>query len=257
MQNRGRIRDAAPVALVHLGLCVLVALATAAVVFQVWYPNGLHQITGGGILFMILIMVDVVCGPVLTLILYSRNKSRVKWRIDLALIALIQTTALVYGVMQVADARPVLLAFEDDRFRLVQAFDVDMSTLQEAPSELRMISWSGPRLIGVRLAQSGDSDYLTSVQMSIQGMHPAFRPSRWLPFDEKKSRVLEQLKSLKELRLKNEGRVEDLNSEILRFDYPEEQLGYLPLVKDFVTDWVVIVNRATGVPLGYLPFDGW
>ncbi|WP_430407397.1 hypothetical protein [Hydrogenophaga sp.] len=112
---------------------MLVAASVAWLVFGVWYPTPFHELTGGRTLFLILMAVDVVCGPVLTLVLFDPAKSRFKWRLDLALIVFTQLTALAYGLNQVAAARPVFVAFEGDRFRLVQALDIDESRLQEAP----------------------------------------------------------------------------------------------------------------------------
>lgn len=252
-----RIRSASRAALVHLSLSTLVALVVAGVVFGVWYPSPFHEITGGRTLFFLLMAVDVVCGPVLTLVLYDPAKSRFKWRVDLALIALMQLSALGYGLHQVANARPVAVAFEGDRFRLVQAFDVDTSSLHEAPASLRSLGYAGPQLLGVRLARSGDADYLSSLHLSLQGLHPAFRPSRWRPFNEQVPALLASLKPLDALRQKNPQQTTQLDAQLAQQGLSEEQAGYLPLVRDEITDWIVLVRRSDGQPFGYLHMDGW
>lgn len=56
---------------------------------------------------------------------------------DIALIALLQTGTLEYGLWTVAQARPVYMAFEIDRFRFVHAVDVDLFLLARARSEYR------------------------------------------------------------------------------------------------------------------------
>ncbi len=252
-----RIRSATRIALLHFSASLLVALGVAWLVFVVWFPGPLRELTSGIELFFILMAVDVVCGPVLTLVLYSPTKSRKKWSLDLGLIVLIQLTALVYGLGQVASARPVFVAFEGDRFRIVQALDVNADRLSEAPPELQSLSYLGPKVIGVRLAKSGDPDHLPSLQMSIQGLHPAFRPSRWRNYESQLPEVLVQLKPLDELRAKNAEKVNLLNASLAELKLTSEQVGYLPLVLDMVTDWVVLVDRSDGRLLAYLHLDGW
>jgi hypothetical protein len=252
-----RIRSAARAALLHLGLSLLVACAVAWVVFRVWYPAPFHELTGGRSLFLILIVVDVVCGPVLTLVLYDPTKSRFKWRIDLTLIVLTQLGALAYGLNQVAGARPVFVAFEGDRFRVVQAMDVDATRVQEAPEGLRSLGYGGPRLLGVRLAQSGDADYLQSLQLSLQGLHPSFRPSRWRLFDEQIPAVQQALRPVGELRNKHPDRRAELDAQLAELGLSDEQVGYLPLVREETTDWVALVRRSDGQPRAYLQLDGW
>lgn len=252
-----RIRSAARAALLHFGLSLLVATAVACLVFGIWYPAPFHELTGGRKLFLILMAVDVVCGPVLTLVLYDPSKSRLKWRVDLCLIVLTQLGALVYGLGQVASARPVFVALEGERFRVVQAFDIDTARLQEAPEGLRSLGYGGPRLLGVRLAQVGDADYLSSVQLSAQGLHPAFRPARWRQFEEQVPALLQQLRPVRALRDKNPQGVDELNTQLARMDLRDEQVGYLPLVREEITDWVALVRRSDGRPFAYLHLDGW
>ncbi len=257
MARTARIRSAARAALVHFALSMLVAASVAWLVFGVWYPAPFHEITGGRTLFLILMAVDVVCGPVLTLVLFDPAKSRLKWRIDLALIVLTQLAALAYGLNQVAAARPVFVAFEGDRFRIVQALDVDTSRLQDAPPELRSLALAGPRVLGVHLAGSTDPDYLSSLQLSLQGLHPAFRPSRWRPYEEQVPKVLQALHSLATLRHKNPEGMSELDAALTEGGLQDEEAGYLPLVREEITDWVALVRRSDGQPFAYVQLDGW
>jgi hypothetical protein len=252
-----RIRSAVRSAALHFGLSLLVAGAVAWVVFAVWYPAPFDELTGGRYLFLILMAVDVVCGPVLTLVLFDPAKSRFKWRVDVALIVLTQLGALAYGLGQVAAARPIFVAFEGDRFRVVQAYDVDPSRLREAPEALRSMRYSGPKLLGVRLAEPGDPDYLSSVQMSMQGLPPAFRPSRWRSWDEQIPSLKKQLKPLTGLRQNNPEHATELDAALRTAGLEDSQVGYLPLVREEVTDWVGLVRHSDGQPFAYLHLDGW
>ena len=114
-----RVRAAARVAAVHLLVSALVAAAVAALVLWVWYPAPYDLLSGGRHLFFILIGVDVVCGPLLTWILFNPAKSRRERWVDVSLVVLIQLAALAYGVHTVYEARPLYLVHERDRFRAI------------------------------------------------------------------------------------------------------------------------------------------
>ena len=65
-------------ALLHLAGSVLVAALAAALVFLVWYPHPYGLLSGGLHLFLILVSVDVVCGPLLTLVLFNPSEVPLK-----------------------------------------------------------------------------------------------------------------------------------------------------------------------------------
>jgi hypothetical protein len=252
-----RLKSAAPVAAVHFLVCVAIAFAVAWLVFGLWYPGELRKLTYGFELLLILMTVDVVCGPLLTMVLYDPAKSKGKWRLDFGLILLVQMTALAYGMSQVISSRPIFVAFEGDRFRIVQALDINADRLGEAPAEFQKIGFAGPQVIGVRMTKSGEADHLASIQMSINGLHPAFRPSRWQSYESQVPEVLLQLKSINELKAKNPDKLDVLNAALSELKLTESQLGYLPLVRDVTTDWVVLLDRSNGLPLAYLHLEGW
>lgn len=257
MSLSARLQAASRVALVHFCISLVVVLGVATYVFLVWFPGGLYRLTGGMGLFVVLMLVDLVCGPGLTLVLFDPQKSRLKWRIDIALIAAVQLTALGYGVLQIAKTRPVYLAFEGDRFRVVQALDVDIARITEAPLPLQALSWSGPRPVGVRLSAPTDPDYLSSVQESIRGFHPAFRPARWVQYETQTIQLRSISKPISELQKKASTPKDALLKGVRATGLSEERLGYLPLVRDLNTDWIVLLDLQTSQPVGWLPIDGW
>jgi hypothetical protein len=63
--------------------------------FFVWYPPPYFEVDGGWRILRILAGVDVVVGPLLTLILFKPGKPGLKF--DMTCIALMQIGALVYG----------------------------------------------------------------------------------------------------------------------------------------------------------------
>lgn len=252
-----RVKVAAKASLVHLVVSAVVALACVSLVSGIWYPAPLGELAGGWGLLTLLIGVDVVCGPVLTLVVFDKAKPRAElWR-DLALIALLQLGALAYGLTTVYQARPVYMAFEGDRFRMVTAPDVDVDNLPLAQERFRVLPRLGPKLVGARLAQAGDADYLKSVDLAVNGLHPSFRPARWVPLDQVLPQLRAESKTLAVLRAKQPEKRALVDEAARQLKLPEDQVGYLPLMAGRHTDWVAVVRLDTGEPLVYLPVDGW
>ena len=90
-----RIRFAAKVAGCHLSINIVVAALVAILVFYGWYPYPYQQMLGGLGLFALVAGIDVVCGPVLTAVLANPKKSTREMLVDIALVAIIQVSALV------------------------------------------------------------------------------------------------------------------------------------------------------------------
>ena len=223
-----RLRAAAGASLKHLLLSLLVALLGAVLVFVFWYPYPYDQLVGGQTLFLILIAVDVSCGPLLTLVVFNPKKPRNElWR-DIGIIVVLQMAALVYGLNSVAQARPVFLAFEGDRFRVVRVPDIDIDKISEAPENLRALSLLGPKLIGTRLAKSTDPEYLSSIQSSLNGLDPSSRPGRWLAYSQQQREVLAKAQPLTLLGQKHPSERRLIEAAVSKTGLSEKQLGYFP-----------------------------
>ena len=110
-----RLKFAAKWTMRHFLLSVVIGLISAYVVFGVWYPAPFRSILGVGGIYLLILMVDVVCGPLLTFLFSDPKKSRFELAVDLGVVGVIQILALAYGMHAVWIARPVVLAFEKDR----------------------------------------------------------------------------------------------------------------------------------------------
>ncbi len=148
-------RDRLTAAGIHLGLSLTIAALAAILVFLVWYPGAFRELAGGRGLFVLLTSVDVVLGPLLTLAVFDRTKSRRHLRLDLAVIGVLQLAALVYGLHTVFIVRPVAMVFEVDRMRLVVADDVAVDELPKALPAYRSLPLTGPLLLGARAPRDG------------------------------------------------------------------------------------------------------
>lgn len=128
-----------------MGLSAIIALLVLCLVFRLWYPAPLAAAVGVIHVFLMLLLVDVILGPMLTLLVYKAGKKTLVF--DLAMIAALQLAALSYGLWAVSQGRPAWLVFNVDRFDVVQVLDIDTRRVDLAPSEYRAPGWSGPKWV--------------------------------------------------------------------------------------------------------------
>lgn len=250
-----RMRNAIPVSLLHLVCSLIVGVVCALLIFFVWYPYPYNKLVGGQELFTLIVVVDVICGPLLTLIVFDSYKSKRELLRDMGVIVVIQLSALLYGISSLYSARPVFLAFEGSLFRVVRVPDIDFSQMNKALPELQRLSLTGPRLIGVVLAKGNDSDFVKSIQLSLEGLHPAFRPARWVNYDVQRPTVISESKPLSLLQEKYLHQRKLIDESLAGKNINE--FGYLPLMAASHTDWVVIVSLEDAQPIAFLPLDPW
>lgn len=241
---------------VHLGLSALVALLAGAVVFGLWYPYPYREISGGQSLFWLVVTVDIVLGPVLTWIVFDRRKPRTELVRDVSIIALLQLSALVYGLVSVYQARPVYLVHEVDRFVVVSAADVDPADLPQATPEFQQLPWAGVRLIGVRESRNGE-ERLETLTLALAGKDMSLRPSYWQALSEdNKVAIRQRAKPLSELRSRSETHASTVDQWLSKQSHTMDQLVFLPMVgRDQY--WSAVMDSNTLEIIGYLPIDGF
>ena len=236
----------------HLLLSALVAALLAALVLGVWYPQPYRRIAGGQDLFWIVLGVDLVLGPLLTLTVFNPSKPARELRRDLTLIALMQLAGFMYGLHVVAQARPVVLALEKDRVRVVRAIDLQEGDLPLAPEGLRRLPWFGMMHVATREPRADEK--FDAVMAALAGADVGVRPQFWLPPSQTSEAWRAGGRPLSRLRTDpaNERR---LAGAIAATGHKEGELLYLPLVAR-LTDEVALIDKTTGKIVGYASIDG-
>lgn len=256
MSFTSRGAAAARAAAFHFFISVLVAAMAAALVFGLWYPFPYRELAGGRELFLIVVAVDVVCGPLLTSVLFNPRKSRRELFLDLSLVALVQLAALGYGLYTVALARPVYLVFEVDRFKVVSTADIQPDALKPEAGGLQVLPWTGPLIIGVRDPRSPD-EKLQSLDLSMQGLEPSARPDWWQAYELSKPQVLKRAQPIEALRKRQPSAVSLIDQAVAESGKGESALGWVPLTSFKSTSWVAFVDLSTAEVLAFAPVDGF
>lgn len=239
----------------HLLISVLIALASAAVVFGLWYPAPYRQLLNVGHIYLLVLAVDVVCGPLLTLILASPKKSRRERWLDFSLIGLIQLAALAYGMHSVWVARPVALVFEVDRLVVVTANEVKADALAKAPESLRQLPWAGVLKVGTRKPANSD-EMLRSVEQGLAGLSLAQQPDWWQPWGASHDAMRQRAKPLADLIARRPAHAPALQDAARDAGRPVAQLLYLPLVSSKTLNWVALLDEQMTM-VGWAAVDGF
>ncbi|PZO96781.1 MAG: type IV pilin accessory protein [Acinetobacter johnsonii] len=232
----------------HLLLSFLIASVVVGLVI-IWYPYPLANAVGVTNIFLMLLAIDVILGPVLGLLVYREGKKTLKF--DLSVIIIIQISALCYGVFSIEQGRPAWLVFHVDRFELVRKNDLILENIDQAQSQFQHVSWSKPQFVAVKSAVSTkqhQNDLFTEV---LGGISLAQQPDRYIELTQAKNQIQKRALPLVELQQYNQKtKVEKTLAK-----YPKAD-AWLPLKANAV-DMVVLVNKESASIIKIVDLRPW
>ncbi|WP_434058317.1 TfpX/TfpZ family type IV pilin accessory protein [Acinetobacter pseudolwoffii] len=106
----------------HLAISLFIATMALLLVFIFWYPFPLSKAVGVTHLFLMMLAIDVIVGPILGFIVYKEGKKTLK--MDLTIIILIQIVALIYGLYSIEKGKPAYIVYNIDRFDLIRKNEI-------------------------------------------------------------------------------------------------------------------------------------
>jgi len=106
----------------HLGISLVIFLAILSTLIFAWFPPPFFTSDGGWQGIRIIAGVDLVLGPLLTLVVFKPGKPGLKF--DLTVIGIVQLSALAWGVWMLHHERPIAAVFADNYFTPVTYFDI-------------------------------------------------------------------------------------------------------------------------------------
>lgn len=138
---------------IHLMISAFVVGVFLGITLLLWYPAPYFGVDGAHQVLLVLASVDVVLGPLLTLVIFKSGKPRLK--LDLGIIAAIQISAFVYGATIILTERPAFVAYFDGRFTTIPASKVDAGKI--ASPDLAVSLFRQPQLVNVKLPDDQES----------------------------------------------------------------------------------------------------
>lgn len=118
---------------IHFSISLAIFSLFIFILRYFWYPEPYFSASGGWQGLKIVLLIDLVLGPLLTFIIYSPLKELKELRKDLSIIASLQLLALFVGIYTVYNQRPVAITFWEHSFYTVpfKALDDSYSNSNE------------------------------------------------------------------------------------------------------------------------------
>ena len=211
-------------------------------VFFVWYPFQLTTAVGVTHIFLMLLAIDVIIGPVLGLLVYQEGKKSLKF--DLTVIILLQLSALFYGIYSIEQGRPVWLVYNVDRFELVRKNEIVDQNINQAKPQFQQASWLKPQFVATEFAkntQQGNDDMFAEV---LGGISIAQRPERYVELNKAKKQMQQREQKLELLQQYNNK----TDVEKILAKYPQAT-AFLPMKANAVDMTVLIDQKANVVKI--------
>lgn len=241
---------------IHFGLSALVAALAGVLVFAIWYPYPYREISGGRELFLLVVSVDVVLGPLITLAIFDRTKSTRELAADLLIVVAIQLSALTYGLWTVFVARPVHLVFEIDRFRIVHAVDVPAELLSRASPGVNPLPLTGPTMLAVRPFKDAAEKFDATVA-ALGGADLAARPDLWQPYEAAKAGVLAAARPAALLKSRFPAQAAKIDAILRAAGRSAESTAYVPLVGRKSAFWTAFIDPVSADVVAFMPLDSF
>jgi hypothetical protein len=152
-------------------------------------------------------------------------------------------------------ARPVVMALEVNRLRVVSANDVLTIELPLALPGFQSLPLTGPRLVGV--APSNPKEQMAEMNMAGRGYDLGTRPKYWRDWKSVgRPQAIAKSRPIEQLAKRYPDRQAELNAALAKTGVPPDQLRFLPIVSLHATA-VGLVDIRSGDIVGYAPFDGF
>ncbi len=225
---------------IHLLISSAVLGSFLAFVFLVWYPHPFFILEGLVQIVWVLVGVDIVLGPALTLVVFKTGKPGLKR--DLSIIAAIQIFGFIYGAHTFYIERPAFAVFFDsDFFEVIPASEMkDLAKLDPAMGHSKL---GGPSIVFVE-APTEISELQKILEEMKKGAPPIhLRPEFYRPlkgYINTKFRLSRDLDKLEKLSA-NETVISQFKSE---YGERVKEFAYFPISGKGTTRLLVIDRKS-------------
>tara|TARA_R110002124_G_scaffold41182_1_gene127864 strand:- start:283 stop:1026 length:744 start_codon:yes stop_codon:yes gene_type:complete len=244
--NRKLFQDKLQAFIFHFAISLAIVFSAYFIIELFWYPEPLFKATDAEKIFVMILIVDLISGPLLTLVVYKKHKKTLK--MDLTIIAVIQFSALIYGLYSVYEARPVFVAYVIDRFELVRANDI-----LEVDEQIHHLPKFGPEYIYVDLTELNATEKLDSIlDETTYNISPAQRPKFYNNFELAKPLIIEKSQNL--MLLKDYNNPTEVNKILQK--YPQAD-SFLPLKSNAVDMTALIDKKHNGKVIAVVDLRPW
>jgi hypothetical protein len=241
-------------ALIHLAVSAIVAGVIVLLMLFAWYPPPFFTAMGGATLILLLVGVDVILGPLVTLLIFDLKKKSL--RFDILCIAILQAAALAYGASIMFQSRPVYVVYFKDRFDVVTSSRIPKEELMRAKGmAYESLPLGGPQTVALNLPIDPEEKNRMLFHRKASGDFVAF-PQHYVSYERRSKDAANAAKPIAQLRTANPHIQTELFKLLAAKAIDEKDIGYLPMVT-FSSEMAVVLRRDTGEILGMLFANPW
>ena len=231
----------------HLGASVAVFAIIASAFLLLWVPPSLWSLAGVQRPLLILFAAVLVVGPLLTALVYRSGKATL--RSDLIVVVLIQVVFLGYALSMLARTRPVFTVATKDRLQLVLAHEIDRGDLVRAKSRYRRLSWTGPRLVGVRAPSPAPLFTMGDEELPL-------RPDYYVEYAVTSPGLRQRSKPLETLMARSGDDRRRVQRALAALGREATQVRFVPITSLHGAA-VMLIDAGSATPLQLLPMNPW
>ncbi len=171
----------------HLLLSATIIGLFMLLVFSVWYPAPFDAIYEVWDVLRLVVGVDLIIGPLLTLVIFNIAKPRRELARDVSIIILLQLSALGWGGWSTYQGRPVYVVYAAGQFQPVHREDYRAEGMDEA---LLSSPFTPPQLVYLRPPlDQAEAERLVLDYMNDRDLEMLFHGDRYQPLQRHMARM--------------------------------------------------------------------
>ena len=177
-------------AAIHFFASAVVISLFLLLVYFIWYSYPYNVIYSAFDVVKLVAGVDLILGPMLTLVIFNISKPKKELARDVLIIVCFQLVALCWGVNATYKVRPLYAAYYDGTFYTVTGEDVDLTKLKveiESPGIL-----ARTKMVFVKDVDDRESIAKVVEQMNDGGKGLMYSPQRYEPISAYIDEVVER-----------------------------------------------------------------
>jgi hypothetical protein len=197
-----------------------------------WYRWPGWHLTDVKTVVLVMVCVDVVLGPTLTLIIANKNKPSRELVRDIGIIVVVQLCALIYGSVSLWNGRPLYYTFSENILQLVQAYDIDAAEAEAGRRQNPGLAphwYSLPRWIWAPLPQNAEESKKIVVSAVTGGDDVTSMPKYFKPWEDGLPSLRSQLKKVDDVPYFAKSEKKRLKERMKAAGLPDDQLNTMPL----------------------------
>ena len=237
---------------IHLLISLLIVGSVAAYVIYFWYPIPLLPMAKADKLLIMVGGIDLIVGPLLTLIVYKQGKKTLK--MDLSIIAIIQAVFLSMGLYTLYQSRPVYLVATNQIFNLVFANEIVAEDLAKADSKYQHLTIMKPKLVGAVMPSNIQEVSRITLSALGGGSDLQHMPQYYVEYPQITQQILKNSILINQVQKISAEQLATLQKAAINYGYKPEDVRLMNLrsSRGFA---VILIDGKTAQPIGFVNLD--